>query len=69
MKKARLAGIAKQRKSSMDKTERILKEYAKIESMRYICGFSFFKHHRSIIEYDVMRKDEILEIPMPNTRK
>lgn len=53
----------------MGKTERILKEYAKIESMRYIGGFSFFKHHRSIIEYDVMRKDEILEIPMPNTRK
>lgn len=36
----------------------ILKEYGKIESMRYYGGFSFFKNHGSIVEYEIVRRDE-----------
>lgn len=50
-----------QRKLSRGKAGKILKEYAKIESMRFAGGFSFFKNHGSIVEYEIMRKDEILE--------
>lgn len=50
-----------QRKLQRGKAGKILKEYAKIESRRYMGGFSFFKHHGSIVEYEVMRKDDILE--------
>lgn len=50
-----------QRKLQRGKAGKILKEYARIEAARYIGGFSFFKHHGSIVEYEVMRKDDILE--------
>lgn len=47
-----------QRKLSRGKAGKILKEYAKIESMRYYGGFSFFKQHGSIAEYEVVRREE-----------
>lgn len=47
-----------QRKLSRGKAGKILKEYAKIESMRYYGGFSFFKNHGSIVEYEIVRRDE-----------
>lgn len=50
-----------QRKLSRGRAGKILKEYAKVESMRYIGTFNFFKSHGSIVEYEVMRKDDILE--------
>lgn len=50
-----------QRKLSRGKAGRILKEYAKIESIRYAGGFSFFKHHGSVVEYEIVKKDDILE--------
>lgn len=50
-----------QRKLSRGKAGRILKEYAKIESIRYVGGFSFFKHHGSVVEYEIVKKDDILE--------
>lgn len=58
-----------QRKLQRGKAGRILKEYAKIESMRYIGGFSFFKQHGSIVEYEAMRKDEILENALAKYRE
>lgn len=48
-----------QRKLTRGKAGKILKEYAKIESMRYYGGFSFFKHHGSVVEYEVLRKSDI----------
>lgn len=56
-------------KLSRGKAGRILKEYAKIESMRYMGGFSFFKHHGSIVEYEVMRKDDIFENALAKYRE
>ncbi|MCM1220007.1 MAG: sigma-70 family RNA polymerase sigma factor [Lachnospiraceae bacterium] len=50
-----------QRKLSRGKAGKILKEYARIEAARYIGGFSFFKHHGSIVEYEVMKKEDILQ--------
>ncbi|MCM1181233.1 MAG: sigma-70 family RNA polymerase sigma factor [Clostridium sp.] len=50
-----------QRKLSRGKAGKILKEYARIESMRYVGGFSFFKHHGSIVEYEVCKKEDILQ--------
>lgn len=58
-----------QRKLQRGKAGRILKEYAKIESRRYMGGFSFFKHHGSIVEYEVMRKDDILENALAKYRE
>ena len=39
---------------------KILKGYAEIESMRYVGGLSFFKQYGSIVEYEVLRKEEVL---------
>ena len=47
-----------QRKLSRGRAGKILKEYAKIESMRYYGGFSFFKNHGSIVEYEIVKRDE-----------
>ena len=47
-----------QRKLSRGRAGKILKEYAKIESMRYYGSFSFFKNHGSIVEYEIVRRDE-----------
>lgn len=58
-----------QRKLSRGRAGKILKEYAKIESMRYIGGFSFFKNHGSIVEYEVMRKNDILETALNKYRE
>lgn len=58
-----------QRKLQRGKAGKILKEYAKIESRRYMGGFSFFKHHGSIVEYEVMRKDDILENALAKYRE
>ncbi len=58
-----------QRKLSRGRAGKILKEYAKIESMRYIGGFSFFKSHGSVVEYEVMKRDEILENALAKYRE
>lgn len=58
-----------QRKLQRGKAGKILKEYAKIESRRYMGGFSFFKQHGSIVEYEVMRKDDILENALAKYRE
>lgn len=49
-----------QRKLLRGGAGKILKSYAEIESMRYVGDFSFFKQHGSIVEYEVLRKEEIL---------
>ena len=49
-----------QRKLSRGKAGKILKGYAEIESMRYVGGLSFFKQYGSIVEYEVLRKEEVL---------
>ena len=50
-----------ERKLSKGKARKILIEYARIESMRYYGGFSFFKNHGSIIEYEIVRREEVRE--------
>lgn len=50
-----------ERKLSRGKAGKILIEYAKIEGMRYCGGFSFFKNHGSIIEYEIVRREEMRE--------
>lgn len=52
---------AAQRKLMRGKSWKILKEFARVESLRYVGGFSFFKRHGSIVEFEILRKDEILE--------
>lgn len=47
-----------ERKLSRGKAGKLLIEYARIEGMRYYGGFSFFKNHGSIIEYEVVRREE-----------
>lgn len=48
------------RKLSRGRAWKTLKEYAEAESIRYIGTFSFFKQHGSIVEYEIMRKEEVL---------
>ncbi|MCX4306438.1 MAG: sigma-70 family RNA polymerase sigma factor [Acetatifactor sp.] len=50
-----------QRKLSRGKAGMLLTEYARIEGMRYCGGFSFFKNHGSIIEYEIVRREEVRE--------
>lgn len=50
-----------ERKLSKGKARKILIEYAKIEGMRYYGGFSFFKNYGSIIEYEIVRREEARE--------
>lgn len=50
-----------ERKLSRGKAGKILTEYAKIEGMRYYGGFLFFKNYGSIIEYEVVRREEARE--------
>lgn len=57
------------RKLQRGKAGKILKEYAKIESRRYMGGFSFFKQYGSIVEYEAIRKDEILENALAKYRE
>lgn len=49
-----------QSKLTRGRARRILKEFVKVEGIRYSGGFSFFKQHGSIVEYEIMRKDDIL---------
>lgn len=48
-----------QRKLTRGKAGKILKEYAKISCVRYYGGFSFFKSHGSVVEYEAILKDQI----------
>lgn len=50
-----------ERKLSKGNAGKILIEYAKIEGMRYRGGFSFFKNYGSIIEYEIVRREEARE--------
>ena len=50
-----------ERKLSRGKAGKLLIEYARIESMRYYGGFSFFKNYGSIVEYEVVRREEARE--------
>lgn len=50
-----------ERKLSRGKAGKLLIEYARIEGMRYYGGFSFFKNYGSIIEYEVVRREEARE--------
>lgn len=50
-----------ERKLSRGKAGKLLIEYARIEGMRYCGGFSFFKNHGSIIEYEIARREEVRE--------
>ncbi len=50
-----------ERKLSRGKAGKLMIEYARIEGMRYYGGFSFFKNHGSIIEYEIARREEARE--------
>lgn len=50
-----------ERKLSKGKAGKILIEYARIEGMRYHGGFSFFMNHGSIVEYEIVKREEARE--------
>ena len=50
-----------QRKLSRGKAGMLLTEYARIEGMRYCGGFSFFMNHGSIVEYEIVKREEARE--------
>lgn len=50
-----------ERKLSRGKAGKLLIEYAKTESMWYYGGFSFFKNYGSVIEYEIVRREEARE--------
>lgn len=52
---------AAQRKLTRGRAGRILNEFAKVASMRYVGGFSFFKQHGSIVEWEVIESERIFE--------
>ncbi len=52
---------AAQRKLTRGKSGRILNEFAKVASMRYVGGFEWFKQHGSVVEWEICEAERIFE--------
>lgn len=53
--------ITARNKMTRGKAGKILKEYAKISCVRRCGSFAFFKNHGSVVEYELIRREEIFD--------
>lgn len=49
------------RKLQRGKSGKILRSYSNVDNARFYGSLTFFKRHGSVVEYEIARKDEILE--------